>query len=236
MKKFVAVGLAMLVGGSIAAGAVTAAPRPHDGPSDRISDGRKASTEIGTLAAAVGKPAGSAKAGAAQLAGVVIDTAGQAISAARIQVYDPAIAAVVSEAFTSADGTYLTPQFPAGSVQVLASRFNYVDAVFGNASCSPDCTFSDGALVTAPAAAVTPIDFMLTRTGSIAGRVTDPDGVPVPGVMVMGIHWLRGRNQFPRVLQDPSARRRRLLADRISGGRLDRHCVAQHPVCRRMLP
>jgi 5-hydroxyisourate hydrolase-like protein (transthyretin family) len=102
----------------------------------------------------------------------------------------------VDQVSSQEDGSYTIAGLTAGTYYALSESYYYATELFDAIICESDCDVSSGTpIVVAAQAAVTGIDFALTRRGNISGRVTEQaTGDPVP-TLVVGIydtmgHWV----------------------------------------------
>jgi len=96
------------------------------------------------------------------------------------QRQDPVIIPIVK---TDDQGKFLVSDIPAGSYRVSATRNGYAQQQFGQRSIG-----RPGTVITVSAGQqVKDIAFRLIPAGTIAGRVTDTKGEPLPGVTVQAL-------------------------------------------------
>jgi hypothetical protein len=93
----------------------------------------------------------------------------------------------VTSGSTNASGVYNIPLASAGTFYARTSSFGgYVDELYDNIVCEPDCTETNGTPIVVNAGATTPsVNFVLDTGGTIAGTVTDAGtGNPIASVTV----------------------------------------------------
>jgi hypothetical protein len=93
----------------------------------------------------------------------------------------------VTSGSTNVSGVYNIPLASAGTFYARTSSFGgYVDELFDNIVCEPDCTETNGTpIVVNAGATTTSTDFVLDTGGTIAGMVTDAGtGNPISSVTV----------------------------------------------------
>ncbi|HEX5479998.1 MAG TPA: carboxypeptidase regulatory-like domain-containing protein [Dehalococcoidia bacterium] len=113
------------------------------------------------------------------ISGTVRDTLGDPIAGAQVNVSKDTCC--LNDTTTSGvDGTYTMTDLVPGTYSVYADAEGFTGAYFGGGSSAVPQAYVD----VASGADVTGIDFALTPTGSIAGRVTDSDGNPITGAYV----------------------------------------------------
>ncbi|HPC83678.1 MAG TPA: carboxypeptidase regulatory-like domain-containing protein [Thermoanaerobaculaceae bacterium] len=114
---------------------------------------------------------------AATLSGTVTSAAdGSPIAGIEIAVRRFDSDSTLAQATTGADGTYTIPELPPGQFRVLASSAQWADEAFDNVPCEPSCGSMAGTPVfLAAGQSVGGVDFGLDRTGSLSGRVYNPN-------------------------------------------------------------
>jgi hypothetical protein len=120
--------------------------------------------------------------GVGQIAGTVTTGGDTSLSFAFMYVYDAA-GTLADIVVTDVDGNYLTNMLPPGNYFVRARTFqNYVDELYNNVVCSPECTVTTGTAIAVSAGQITnDIDFDLDVAGIIGGTVTSTSsGLGVP--------------------------------------------------------
>lgn len=88
--------------------------------------------------------------------------------------------------FTAGNGTYTVVGLPSGNYFTRTLSSDYLDEVYDDVPCEPDCAPTTGTPISVVAGSPTAgIDFALARLGSIAGTVTEAGtATPLSGVRV----------------------------------------------------
>lgn len=87
--------------------------------------------------------------------------------------------------YTDTNGNYSVMLLPGRYFITTNNTYSYVDELYDNFVCDPNCNVLDGTPVTVDEGSTTQIDFVLDRTGSISGRVFNARiGDPIAGIRV----------------------------------------------------
>ena len=105
-----------------------------------------------------------------------------------VDVYNGA-GTLVGTANTDASGNYVVDDLPAGTYFVMGNTgyysYQFVTQIWQLIDCASQCAPTSGTPVPVGSnAAVSGVDFLMTRRDAVAGRITDDAGTPIAGVLV----------------------------------------------------
>ncbi|MEM8709756.1 MAG: carboxypeptidase-like regulatory domain-containing protein, partial [Planctomycetota bacterium] len=131
--------------------------------------------------------------GACLVEGRVIDSQGHPIAMARVTPGSSPGTTYGIAKFTDENGRFVAGHAPAGTLNVRASRSGFLLANQGN--------------VVVRRGETTPIaDIILETAPIIGGRVRDPNGAPIAGVVVGGWPKIDGAGRYARAISDAEGR------------------------------
>jgi len=104
-----------------------------------------------------------------------------------VSLYDNT-GASVAYATADATGGYVIADLPPGNYYAAAQSFsaNFIEQIWQQIDCLNSCVpVTTGTVIPVPASVDVPgIDFLMTRTDAVVGRVTDTGGNPIAGAVV----------------------------------------------------
>jgi hypothetical protein len=132
--------------------------------------------------------------GTATAGGIVVDAAGSGVAGAEVRASDEQSGALLTRR-TAADGRFAFTAMPEGRFVLAAAADGFLDGSYGAmAPGEPGVPVRVGAGTSA-----TDLRIVLERAAALAGRVTNPDGDPVPSaVHAMAVSWVGGTRSLRR--------------------------------------